>query len=231
MGFRIQRPEEPMGFGFYTEQSTSITSKSDLSGAKRVFDFSMALIALIFLAPLILLVSLLVWLQDGRSPIFGHQRYGKNGRVFRCYKIRSMVPDAKCQLERILATDPAAKREWDLAQKLTNDPRITPLGKFLRSSSLDELPQLWNIIRGDMSIVGPRPIVKNEIEKYGESYAYYSSVRPGLTGLWQVKGRSDTTYKERIALDVEYVQNQSFFNDISIIVQTVPAILKSRGAM
>jgi exopolysaccharide production protein ExoY len=220
-----------MGFGFYAEQNTRTTSSSDFIGVKRAFDFTLALIALVFLAPLLLLVSLLVWLQDGKSPIFGHERYGKNGRVFRCYKIRSMVPDAKAQLERILATDPAAKREWDQAQKLTHDPRITPLGKFLRTSSIDELPQLWNIVRGDMSIVGPRPIVQNEIEKYGESYAYYSSVRPGLTGLWQVKGRSDTTYKERISLDVEYVQNQSFINDISIIVQTVPAILKSRGAV
>jgi len=231
MGFRIQRPDEPIDFGVYANNNAPVRSNSNTVSAKRIFDVVLAVIALIFLAPLIFVFAVLVWLQDGRSPIFGHARYGKNGRVFKCYKLRSMVPDAKQRLEYILSTDEAARREWDATQKLVRDPRITPLGKFLRVSSIDELPQLWNIIKGDMSIVGPRPIVKDEIARYGEYYAYYSSVRPGLTGLWQVKGRSDTTYEERVLLDVEYVQNQSFFRDVSIIVQTVPAILNSRGAV
>ena len=133
-------------------------------------------------------------------------------------------------LEHLLATDPAARAEWEATQKLTNDPRITRLGKFLRKSSLDELPQLWNILRGDMSIVGPRPIVHNEISKYGTDFIYYTDVRPGLTGLWQVSGRSDTTYDERVALDVQYVREWSFIRDVKVIFKTIPAILASKGA-
>ncbi len=231
MGSRLQRSNEPIGIDLYGGTGKTYGSNKESASVKRVFDFALALIALIFLAPFIALFALFIWMQDGKAPIFGHNRYGKNGRVFRCYKLRSMVPDAKEQLAHILATDPAAKKEWDETQKLTNDPRITRLGKFIRATSIDELPQLWNIIRGDMAIVGPRPIVQNEIAKYGEWFGHYSSVRPGLTGLWQIKGRSDTTYEERIAFDVEYVQNQSFMNDLVIIIRTVPAILMSRGAV
>ncbi|MEL7108096.1 MAG: sugar transferase [Pseudomonadota bacterium] len=231
MPFRIQRTNEPVDFGAYMDARESTEINSDSIGAKRVFDFVLALAGLVFFAPIIALFAILIWLKDGHPPIFGHKRLGKNGREFHCYKLRSMVPDAKQQLEYILATDKAAAKEWEETQKLVNDPRITSIGKFLRASSIDELPQLWNIVRGDMSIVGPRPIVQNEVQKYGEWYDYYSSVRPGLTGLWQVKGRSDTTYEQRVVLDVEYVRNQSFFKDVSIIILTIPAILNSRGAV
>jgi len=166
--------------------------------------------------------------HDGGPAIFAQDRIGHGGRVFRCYKLRSMVVDSQARLEALLESDPAARAEWEATQKLKNDPRITRLGQFLRKSSLDELPQLWNIFMGEMSIVGPRPIVQNEIAKYGADFIYYTDVRPGLTGLWQVSGRSETTYEERVALDVEYVREWSFFRDIKVILLTIPAILASR---
>ena len=141
-----------------------------------------------------------------------------------------MVPDAREQLEFLLATDPSARAEWDETQKLTNDPRITALGNFIRKTSIDELPQLYNVLRGDMSLVGPRPIVESEIVRYGDSFRHYCSVRPGITGLWQVSGRSDTTYPERVATDVEYVRSRSFWGDIKIMFMTIPAVLISKGA-
>ena len=198
---------------------------------KRTFDIAVSLIALIFLAPLIAVFAIMVRLQDGGPAFFSQTRYGLHGRTFKCYKLRSMAVDAAERLERILETDPELRREWQTAQKLQNDPRITPLGNFLRKSSIDELPQLWNVLRGDMSIVGPRPIVKNEIQKYGDSYRYYTAVRPGLTGLWQVEGRADTTYDERVDMDVKYVRTRSFLNDVWIVLRTIPAVLASRGAV
>ena len=130
----------------------------------------------------------------------------------------------------MLFRSPDARIEWDQTQKLTHDPRITPLGRFIRKTSIDELPQLFNILKGEMSIVGPRPIVENEITKYGEFYRDYCSVRPGLTGLWQVEGRSDTTYEQRVQLDVKYATTRNFTGDIMIMLRTVPAVLLSRGA-
>ena len=220
-------------------QITTVRVESDYSDQvltsidpfKRAFDIVVALIALIFLAPLIAVFAIMVRFQDGGAAFFSQTRYGLNGRTFKCYKIRSMSIDAADRLGRILETNPELKREWQASQKLKNDPRITPLGNFLRKSSIDELPQLWNVIRGDMSIVGPRPIVKNEIQKYGDSYRYYTAVRPGLTGLWQIEGRADTTYDERVDMDVKYVRTRSFFSDIWIILKTIPAVLASRGAV
>lgn len=197
---------------------------------KRIFDIVVASLALLFVAPLLLVVALLIRLQDGQKALYSQPRWGLNGETFQCFKLRSMVPDAAEKLQAVLDSDPAAKREWDLTQKLTNDPRITPVGKFIRATSIDELPQLLNIIRGDMSIVGPRPIPLYERSKYGEGFAHYTSVRPGLTGLWQVSGRSNTTYSERIELDKQYVQTQSFWGDIGIMLKTVPAVLFSVGA-
>ena len=200
------------------------------SGLKRVIDIIGASIGLVFAAPFLLPAMFLIHRHDGGPAIFAQDRIGHGGRIFRCYKLRSMVIDSAERLEHLLATDPEARAEWEATQKLTNDPRITRLGKFLRKSSLDELPQLWNILRGDMSIVGPRPIVHNEISKYGTDFIYYTDVRPGLTGLWQVSGRSDTTYDERVALDVKYVREWSFVRDMKVIVKTIPAILASKGA-
>lgn len=206
-----------------------VTVENDL--LKRLFDIVVATAALIVLAPLILVVAVLIRLQDGGKAMFAHSRYGLNGRTFQCYKLRSMSEDAGERLEKLLASDPDIRREWQNTQKLKNDPRITPLGKFLRKSSIDELPQLWNVIKGDMSIVGPRPIVKNEIQKYGDSYRFYTAVRPGLTGLWQVEGRTETTYQERVEMDVKYVQTRSFWKDVWIVLKTVPAVIASRGAV
>lgn len=197
---------------------------------KRATDLIVALTAFIFLLPVLIPIAIMVRLSDGGPAIFRQKRIGLDGREFLCYKFRSMHVDSKQQLAELLERDPQARAEWKATQKLENDPRITALGNFLRKSSLDELPQLLNIIKGDMSIVGPRPIVRNEIEKYGEYFEHYKSVRPGLTGLWQVSGRSETTYDERVALDVTYVNQRSYLADLKIIAMTVPAVLMSDGA-
>ncbi|MEH6696276.1 MAG: sugar transferase [Hyphomonas sp.] len=205
-------------------------SNGDHAQCKRILDIVVAGAALLFVAPLILGIALLIRLQDGSRAFYSQKRFGLNGETFNCFKLRSMVPDAREQLEYLLATDPAARAEWDETQKLTNDPRITALGNFIRKTSIDELPQLYNVLRGDMSLVGPRPIVESEIARYGDSFRHYCSVRPGITGLWQVSGRSDTTYPERVATDVEYVRSRSFWGDIKIMLMTVPAVLISKGA-
>lgn len=198
--------------------------------AKRAVDILAASLGLIFVAPLLLIVGLLVRLQDGNAAIFSHTRYGRYGRTFKCYKLRSMVPDAAERLQALLDSDPVAKREWDLTQKLTHDPRITPLGRFIRATSIDELPQLINVLKGDMSLVGPRPISLSERSKYGENFADYCSVRPGITGLWQISGRNKISYPERVRMDTAYARTRSFWGDIMIILKTIPAVLKSDGA-
>jgi exopolysaccharide production protein ExoY len=177
---------------------------------------------------LILPLSMLV-MRDGGQPFFGHPRIGRNGKPFRCWKIRSMVSDAPSRLERYLAANPEAKAEWDANFKLENDPRITRLGNFLRRSSLDELPQLWNILRGEMSWVGPRPVTEAELLFYGTAAADYRAMRPGLTGLWQVSGRNDISYAERVALDVTYGQRCSLWMDLKVIAKTVLAVLARTG--
>lgn len=198
--------------------------------AKRVFDVSIAVLSAIFVAPLLLTVALMIRLHDGKPAIFAHTRYGLNGRAFKCYKLRSMVADADKRLNELLETDPAARREWEATQKLNNDPRITPIGKFIRASSIDELPQLMNVIRGDMSLVGPRPITMAERAKYGEHFAHYCSVRPGITGVWQISGRSNVSYPERVQMDVTYARTRTFWGDVWIILKTVPAVALSVGA-
>lgn len=197
---------------------------------KRLFDVVSASLLLVFVAPLLIVAALAIRLQDGEKAIYAQTRYGLNGRAFRCLKLRSMVPNAAEKLEAVLDSDPEARREWELTQKLTNDPRVTKIGKFIRATSIDELPQLINIIRGDMSVVGPRPIQFSEFAKYGDDLAHYCSVRPGLTGLWQVSGRSNIGYPERVAMDKRYVQTQSFWGDLKIIFRTIPAVLASDGA-
>ena len=198
--------------------------------AKRALDITVASLALLFVAPLLLIIALLIRLQDGQAAIFSHTRYGQNGRTFKCLKLRSMVPDAAERLQELLERDPDAKREWELTQKLVHDPRITPLGQFIRATSIDELPQLINVLKGDMSLVGPRPISLSERSKYGENFADYCSVRPGITGLWQVSGRSNVSYPERVRMDTIYALNRSFWGDIVIMLKTIPAVLKSDGA-
>ena len=197
---------------------------------KRGLDTAVALTALCLLLPLLLFIALLIWASDGHAPIFRHVRLGRHGRPFGCLKFRSMVPDGDAVLAAHLAAHPDARAEWAATHKLTRDPRVTALGQVLRKSSLDELPQLWNVLRGEMSLVGPRPIVQAEVARYGTAFATCFSVPPGLTGLWQVSGRSDTTYAERVALDLDYADRWSLRRDLAIMLRTVPAVLRQRGS-
>jgi Undecaprenyl-phosphate galactose phosphotransferase WbaP len=198
--------------------------------AKRALDILGAGVGLVLLAPFFLIVALMVR-ADGGPAFFAHQRVGRGGKLFGCLKFRSMVVDSQARLEALLANDPAARAEWEATRKLKNDPRITRIGRFLRSTSLDELPQLINVLRGEMSLVGPRPVQEAEIDRYyGASAAHYMAVRPGITGLWQVSGRSETSYESRVALDVSYVSRPSLLADLSILLRTPVAVLSRRGA-
>lgn len=189
-----------------------------------------ALAALLFFLPLFILIGGLMLIGEGRPLFFGHERVGKGGKRFRCLKFRTMALDADKRLAALLAEDPDARAQWETHRKLYDDPRITCLGELLRKSSLDELPQFWNVLRGDMALVGPRPIVEDEARHYGEHYADYLSVKPGLTGIWQVSGRSDVRYADRVALDVDYIRNRSFLGDLGIMAKTVRVVLSRAGA-
>ena len=197
---------------------------------KRAFDVVLSFLGLIALAPVFLAITIAIKL-DSRGPAFyGHMRLGKDGRYFSCYKFRSMRSDAQAVLEDLLGNDPEARAEWERDFKLKNDPRITRVGSFLRKTSLDELPQLWNVLKGDMSLVGPRPIVAEEAGRYGDKLRYLFKVPPGITGLWQVSGRNDIPYGERILLDEYYAKNWSLWLDVEIIMRTFSAVLKKDGA-
>lgn len=185
---------------------------------------------LILLSPLLIMLAALVKASDGGSIVYGHRRIGRDGTVFRCLKFRTMVVNGDQALADHLARNPHLRAEWEATRKLQDDPRVTRVGAVLRKLSLDELPQLFNILRGDMSIVGPRPVVKDELELYGSAADYYLQTRPGLTGLWQVSGRNDVSYNARVAFDRHYVENWSFAFDLKIIAKTVPAVLSSRGS-
>ena len=213
-------------------QRTSVTLRASPRriNTLRLFDIALGLAALLVLAPIMILIALAVWLQDGGSPLYGQQRVGRDGRLFVCLKFRSMFVDASDRLDLILNTDCDARREWEANHKLKADPRVTPLGAFLRKSSLDELPQLFNVFRGDMSLVGPRPIVVAEIEKYGRYFLHYCAVPPGITGLWQVSGRSDVSYRRRVAMDVAYCRSKSLGFDVALLLATIPAVLTRKGS-
>ena len=199
--------------------------------AKRVLDLLLAITVLIFVSPLMIALAVAIRLQDGGPALFRQYRVGCGGKLFTCYKFRTMVADADARLDHILATDPAAAAEWAATQKLRKDPRILGwVGRFLRVSSLDELPQLFNIIRGDMSVVGPRPIVRAEVPRYSSLFHYYTSVRPGVTGLWQVSGRNNTSYQRRICLDAAYARRWCVALDLWILWRTIPAVIFRRGA-
>ena len=177
-----------------------------------------------------LIIAVLVKLTSRGNVFYGHKRVGKNGKEIKCWKFRSMYSNSQEMLETILKTDPAMKKEWEENRKFVNDPRVTPLGKFLRKTSLDELPQLFNILAGSMSFVGPRPVTRDELEKYGDYADFILSVTPGLSGMWQISGRSDTGYEERINLDTYYIQNWSTWFDMWIIIKTVWVVLNGKGA-
>ncbi|MDR3412235.1 MAG: undecaprenyl-phosphate galactose phosphotransferase WbaP [Formivibrio sp.] len=198
---------------------------------KRIFDFFGACCGLLLLSPLFAYVGWQIKRQGGPGGVFfGHVRVGMNGKLFKCWKFRTMVHNSKEVLEQLLASSAEARAEWDKDFKLKNDPRITPIGAFLRKTSLDEIPQLWNVLKGEMSLVGPRPIIEAELERYAERVDFYLEARPGLTGLWQVSGRNETTYAERVALDAWYVKNWNLWYDIAILCKTVRTVLTGKGA-
>ncbi len=198
--------------------------------AKRAFDIAGAAAGIIILSPLFILIALLVKLSDGGSIFYGHRRIGRGGRLFRCLKFRTMVPDGDAVMAVHFRDNPDAKAEWEATRKLKDDPRVTRVGGVLRKLSLDELPQIINILLGDMSIVGPRPVVRDELDYYGKAAVFYLKSRPGLTGLWQVSGRNDTSYRARVAMDCVYAARRNAVMDFKIMVATVPAVLLSRGS-
>ena len=221
--------------GLMNEQTLILEVKNNLAQRrnrlfKRIFDITATVIGGILILPIVAIVAVLIYLDSPGPIVFGHKRVGQGGKEFPCYKFRSMVPNAQEALEIYLKENPEAREEWERDFKLKDDPRVTKIGKFLRKTSLDELPQLWNVLIGDMSLVGPRPIVRAEVEKYGEYINDFYLVPPGITGVWQVSGRSDTTYEERVLMDSWYVHNWSVWIDIVYLVKTVLAVLKGKGA-
>ena len=197
---------------------------------KRFFDITMAVAAILLLSPLLVMLAALVKFSDGGRVFYGHRRIGQNGKSFYCLKFRTMVENGDEVLASHFASNPLSREQWDATRKLQNDPRVTNVGQVLRKLSLDELPQLFNILAGDMSFVGPRPVVEDELELYGPAVNYYLKSRPGLTGLWQISGRNDVSYGTRVALDRHYIENWSFVSDLKIIVMTLPVVLFSRGS-
>lgn len=196
---------------------------------KRTVDIIASVTIMLVLSPLLLTLMLLIS-KDGGSPIYGHTRIGRKGKKFECFKFRSMIKNSQEVLDQLLNNDPKARVEWNADFKLKNDPRVTKLGHFIRKTSLDELPQLWNVLKGEMSLVGPRPVVEAELCRYGEHVDYYLMAKPGMTGLWQVSGRNDVNYDTRVYFDAWYVKNWSLWNDIAILFKTVRVVLKRDGA-
>jgi exopolysaccharide production protein ExoY len=202
---------------------------SPYAPAKRVLDVFGAIVLAVVFSPLILAIAILMR-REGGSIIYKHRRVGRDGRGFECLKFRTMVPNADQVLRELLERDSAIKAEWLRDHKLRCDPRVTRLGRFLRRTSLDELPQLWNVMRGEMSLVGPRPVVREELLRYGRNVRTYLSAKPGITGLWQVKGRNDTDYRRRVVLDTYYVRNQNLLLDLYILLKTTRVVLGGSGA-
>lgn len=215
--------------------------KADLSGryatvgvtggkaVSRTIDISVALSALVFFAPLLVIIAVIIRLSGGAA-LFGHRRLGLGGKTFTCLKFRTMHVGADQILADILVVDPSARLEWERDRKLRRDPRVSRFGAMLRKTSLDELPQLFNVLTGSMSVVGPRPIVQAEACRYGRYFNEYCQVRPGITGLWQISGRNETTYRRRVACDVAYVRSRSPLKDLQIMAKTIPAVCLRRGA-
>ena len=219
---------------FFSSELMMLSVKNNLSKAsarilKRCFDIVTSAILLTLLSPFFLFVAYMVK-RDGGSATFGHERIGFNGKPFKCLKFRTMVMNSQEVLQELLENDPQARAEWDREFKLKNDPRITKIGHFLRKTSLDELPQLWNVLKGEMSLVGPRPVIDEELKRYGDDVLYYNLVKPGMSGLWQVTGRSDTDYATRVYLDSWYVKNWSLWYDIVILFKTVGVVVRGDGA-
>lgn len=197
---------------------------------KRFADIVLAITGIVVFAPLLIICFLATVMASPGPALFRHRRVGFNGKHFDCLKFRTMVTDAPERLRRLLESDPSAASEWSTNRKLKRDPRVTAIGAILRKTSLDELPQLFNVLKGEMSIVGPRPVTDEELERYSTSVGAYLACRPGITGLWQVSGRSSTTYDKRVACDTFYAQNWSMALDVKILIVTVPSLLFAGGA-
>jgi exopolysaccharide production protein ExoY len=197
---------------------------------KRLADTVLAITGIVLFAPLLIICFLATVVMSPGPALFRHKRVGFNGKHFDCLKFRTMVTDASARLQCLLESDPSAADEWAVNRKLKRDPRVTAIGAILRKTSLDELPQLFNVLKGEMSIVGPRPVTGEELERYATSVRAYLACRPGITGLWQVSGRSATTYDKRVACDTFYVQNWSMALDVKILIVTIPSLLFSDGA-
>lgn len=221
----LRQWEEPQGLPL----AQPAAPLSGYTLAKRILDLLGTILLAAIFSPLIVAIIILMR-REGGSIIYRHRRIGRDGRSFECLKFRTMVPNAEQVLRELLERDPAIKAEWVRDHKLRSDPRVTRLGKFLRRTSLDELPQLWNVMRGEMSLVGPRPVVREELLRYGRNVRAYLSAKPGITGLWQVKGRNDTDYRRRVVLDTYYVRNQNLLLDLYILFKTTKVVLGGSGA-
>lgn len=198
--------------------------------AIRATDIVISIVALVLLSPMLLILALVILVTDPGPILFAHRRVGQGGAYFRCFKFRTMVVNAEARLTELLEADPEARAEWMMHHKLLKDPRITPFGRFLRKSSLDELPQFVNVLLGNMSLVGPRPIVAAEVPRYGRHFIAYCSVKPGITGLWQVSGRNNTGYGRRVAMDRLYLRRRSLVLNLRILFLTVPAVVFASGS-
>lgn len=219
---------------FFSQDVMLLAARNNLAqplsrALKFVFDLVAASALVVLLAPVFAAFALLI-MRDGGPVVYAHTRIGRGGRPFACFKFRTMAADAERRLQALLAADPAAAAEWRETRKLKNDPRVTPVGRFLRASSLDELLQLFNVLRGEMSLVGPRPVTGEELALYGRDASFYLETRPGMTGLWQVSGRNETPYDERVRLDVWYVKNWTLWHDVAILARTIPVVWRRVGA-
>ena len=216
--------------GILAFSSTNNLTKKISLFQKRILDLGLLFISAPITIPLVLIVSIIVKITSPGPIFYGHKRIGKNGKEFKCWKFRSMVIDADKQLEKILAENPEMRAEWEKDRKFSNDPRVTKIGKILRKTSIDEIPQFFNVLMGEMSFIGPRPVTTPELEKYGDKSDFILSVQPGLSGMWQISGRSDTGYEERITLDSYYIRNWSMWLDLWIIIKTIYVVVKGKGA-
>jgi Undecaprenyl-phosphate galactose phosphotransferase WbaP len=237
IGVNLLALNEAIAAGGYRGQSHRLDADrayplahGTLSAAKRAFDIVAAASALLVLLPVLALCACAVRMTSPGPVFFRQRRLGQGGEEFSILKFRTMVLDSEARLQHLLATDPQARIEWDADHKLRSDPRVTTIGGFLRRFSLDELPQFWNVLVGEMSMVGPRPIVRHEVPRYREAFSTYTKVRPGITGLWQVSGRNDTGYEERVSLDCRYVQNWSPMMELRILIKTVGTVISAAGA-
>ncbi len=211
-------------------QSQTVVWKIHQSLTKRFFDFVFSLAIVLLISPLYVVIGAAIRLSSPGKIIYSQQRLGQRGKVFNCYKFRTMYSDSDRRLSEILSKDPKLRAEWERTQKLRNDPRVFPFGRYLRKMSLDELPQFWNVLKGDLSVVGPRPYMVSQWKKIAPFANQILKIRPGITGLWQTSGRSSTTFYERIILDREYVSRHSFWFDCQLILKTISQLLFPKDA-